>query len=208
MRPIPQKLKEEMATDPYYKTCARADTECNGRITWEHAFIHAGRQINEKWAIIPLCWYHHLGLGLIKVENEKIAAGRATEKDREKYPSINWQYLDKLRLKNEGGKDRQRTLQQNKALHLYFSLVAERLNDAGLDMRVVLKPEVEIPWSKDTVKNFLWRPIQELQLGKKSSTELTTKEIDKVFDTMNRHLAKHGIHEAFPSIEEIMRKQL
>lgn len=100
--------------------------------------------------------------------------------------------------------EKQRTLQQNAALHLYFQLVADTLNEAGLDMRAVLKPEVEIPWSKNSVKEFMWRPIQRLQLQKKSTTELTTKDIDIIYDTMNRHLAKHGIHEPFPSIDELM----
>lgn len=103
--------------------------------------------------------------------------------------------------------EKQRTIIQNRALHLYFQLVADTLNDAGLDMRAVLKPEVEIPWSKDTVKNYLWRPIQEIQLRKKSTTELTTKEIDEIFETMNRHLAKHGVHEPFPSIEELINRE-
>ena len=99
----------------------------------------------------------------------------------------------------------QRTIQQNKALHKYFEILAETLNDAGLDMRVVLKPHVEIPWGKETVKDFLWRPIQSLQLGKRSTTELTTKDINKIYDTLNRHLAeKFGIYEPFPSIEELI----
>ena len=38
--------------------------------------------------------------------------------------------------------EKQRTIQQNRALHLYFQLIADRLNDAGLDMRVVLKPDM------------------------------------------------------------------
>lgn len=103
--------------------------------------------------------------------------------------------------------EKSRTDQQNKALHVYFQLVAETLNDAGLDMRKVLKPEVEIPWSKNTVKEYLWKPIQKIQLQKKSTTELSTKDIDLIYDTMNRHLAKHGVHEPFPSIEEIIRRQ-
>lgn len=205
MKPIPVKLRKSMNADPYYKTCARLDAECSGRITFEHAFIYAGRQIQEKFAIIPLCWHHHLGEGLVKIENQRIAASRAIKEDRAKYPSLNWSYLDNLKPIKKIG---QRTLTQNAALHLYFSLVAETLNDAGLDMRVVLKPEVEIPWSKDTIKDFLWRPIQRFQLGKESTTELTTKEIDQIFDTMNRHLAKHGVHEDFPSIETLMNQQL
>lgn len=97
-----------------------------------------------------------------------------------------------------------RTQQQNRALHLYFTMLAEALNDSGLDMRKVLKPGVEIPWTGRSVKEFLWRPVQTAQLGKDSTTELTTGEIDLIFDTLNRHLAKFGVHVPFPSIEEIM----
>lgn len=103
----------------------------------------------------------------------------------------------------------QRTLTQNAALHLYFTLIATTLNDLGLDMRKVLKPGVDIPWSSTTVKNYLWRPIQKAQLGKTSTTELSTVDIDKVFDTLNRHLGeKFGVHEDWPSIETLMFKQL
>ena len=50
--------------------------------------------------------------------------------------------------KNIQLKTKQRTLQQNKALHKYFEILADTLNEAGLDARVVLKPEIEIPWTK------------------------------------------------------------
>ena len=100
--------------------------------------------------------------------------------------------------------DKQRTIQQNRALHLFFQLVADAMNEAGLDMRAVLKPGIDIPWSKDTVKEYLWRPIQDLQLRKESTADLTTKEIDVVFDTFNRHIAKFGLHQPFPSIKELM----
>ena len=100
-----------------------------------------------------------------------------------------------------------RTLKQNAALHLYFTFVAEALNDAGLDMRAVLKPSVEIPWTSESVKEFLWRPIQRLMVNKPSTTRLTTREIDMIFETLNRHLGeKFGITENFPSIEPIIPK--
>lgn|SRR3990167_787430 len=100
--------------------------------------------------------------------------------------------------------EKQRTLTQNRALHLYFQMIADTLNESGMDMRAVLKPEVDIPWNKDSVKTFLWKPIMKLQLGKKSTTEMTSGDIDKVFDTLNRHLSQFGISEPFPSIETIM----
>jgi hypothetical protein len=84
-----------MASDPYYGTCARSGSDCRGRITWEHAFTYAGKQINEKWSIIPLCVYHHLGLGLDKRVNEQIAVARATKGDLKKYPRKDWaKYLN------------------------------------------------------------------------------------------------------------------
>lgn len=85
MRKIPEKLKKEILADPYYKVCARKNDDCDGRITWEHAIIYAGRQLNEKWAIIPLCTYHHSvdlhqdGPGLDKAINVWIALNRATD---------------------------------------------------------------------------------------------------------------------------------
>jgi hypothetical protein len=100
---------------------------------------------------------------------------------------------------------KQRTPQQNRALHVLFRLLAEELNNAGLDQRRVLKETVDIPWTSEAVKNQLWRPIQQAQLGKESTKELTTKEIDEVFDTINKHLGERlSVHIPFPSIEEVL----
>ena len=95
-----------------------------------------------------------------------------------------------------------RTKQQNKALHKYFEIVAETLNNAGLDMRVVPKEEIEIPWSKETIKDFLWRPIQRAYLQKRSTTQLDTKDIDEIYDILTKHLGeKFGVFVEFPSKE-------
>jgi len=101
---------------------------------------------------------------------------------------------------------KQRTLTQNRALHLMYDHLAKTLNDAGYDMKRTLKQDVDIPWNTITVKEYLWKPIQNAQLGKESTTELTTKEIDEVFETLNRHLGdKLGVHVIFPSIDSLMR---
>lgn len=102
-----------------------------------------------------------------------------------------------------------RTLTQNRAMHKYFTQLAEALNDGGLDMKRTLKPEIDIPWSGATVKKFLWKPIQDAILDKDSTTELDTKEPSLVYETLNRHLSeKFGIHVPFPSVEEILLKNL
>jgi hypothetical protein len=98
-----------------------------------------------------------------------------------------------------------RTLQQNRALHVLFQLLANELNSNGLDMRKTLKPSVDIPWSGRSVKEWLWKPIQKAQLNKDSTTKLTTAEIDQVFDTLVRHLGQQfGIQLNFPSIEQTL----
>jgi hypothetical protein len=62
----------------------------DGRITWEHALIHAGKQVQEKFAVIPLCEFHHSGEGMVKKVNEVIALGRAIAEDKRKYPLLPW----------------------------------------------------------------------------------------------------------------------
>lgn len=104
--------------------------------------------------------------------------------------------------------EKQRTVQQNKALHLYFRLLAELLNEHGLDMRTLLKPGIEIPWNAKNIKEFLWRPIQKSLVLKSSTTELTTKEIDIIYETLNRAIANHGVHIPFPSLQEISISQI
>ena len=39
----------------------------------------------------------------------------------------------------------QRTPRQNRSLHMWLRMVADDLNNAGLDQRKVLKPEIAIP---------------------------------------------------------------
>lgn len=89
---------------------------------------------------------------------------------------------------------------QRKALHLYFANLAEALNEAGLDMREVLRPEIEISWTSFSVKNYLWRAIQKSMFGKESTTELSTKEVNQIYEILHRHLAeKFHINVSFPS---------
>lgn len=93
-----------------------------------------------------------------------------------------------------------RTNKQNAALHVYFEDVAEALNNAGLDMEKVLELKtVSIPWSKELVKEALWRPIQEAMIDKESTTEMDTKDPSDIYLVLHRHLAeKLGIDVPWP----------
>ena len=93
MRPIPQKLRDEMVSDPFYQRCC-LDTynmhnhlkgvggQCEGRIEWHHNLIVAGRQLNTHWAILPLCHLHHDKLNSqTKEVLNWIMLNRATEQE-------------------------------------------------------------------------------------------------------------------------------
>ena len=94
-----------------------------------------------------------------------------------------------------------RTEQQNRALHLYFQLLADEFNNAGYTVQLVLSKKMDLDWTKDGVKELLWRPAQQAILGKKSTTELNKQEeIDLVYEHLNRHISeKFFIHVPFPA---------
>jgi len=112
-----------------------------------------------------------------------------------------------------------RTSQQNKALHLFFTMLTDELNNAGFDQRKVLKPSVDIPWTPEAVKEQLWKPIQKLMYNKESTTELEkVKEIDRVHEVLMRHLGeKFGLEyipfpvneiKAWENLAPMKRKEL
>src|SRR3990167_4602057 len=99
-----------------------------------------------------------------------------------------------------------RTASQNNALHLYFERVSEALNDAGLTIEKVIENfTMEHEWSAGTVKELLWREAQRFATQKESTIELNKlQEIEKVYDIVNRFLAKLKIESIpFPSLENL-----
>jgi len=95
-----------------------------------------------------------------------------------------------------------RTNKQNNALHLYFELLSTELNLSGQEIKRIIN--VDVPWTGELVKSIIWKPIQKTQLKKKSTTQLTTDEIDVIYDIINREIGeKCGIHIPFPNIEHL-----
>lgn len=97
-----------------------------------------------------------------------------------------------------------RTAKQNNALHLGCSHIAKTLNESGLDMKKVLKQEVDIPWSTDTVKEYLVKPIVKAMFGKSSTTELNNvSDINEMWDVLMKMLGEkfHVEYVPFPSEE-------
>lgn len=95
----------------------------------------------------------------------------------------------------------QRTPDQNKALHVDYKLIADKLNDAGIEQHAFFKAGFHIPYTTNFIKDMVWRPIQMRMYGKKSTTELEkTGEIENIHDVIMRDLGEnHGIeYHEFP----------
>lgn len=96
------------------------------------------------------------------------------------------------------------TRPQQNAMHLYFERLAEALNDAGFDVRIFLQkaPRLNIPWTKELVKENLWKPIQKAMEGKASTTELEKIEVDGIYKVLDQKISElTGVHVEFPSEE-------
>ena len=107
-----------------------------------------------------------------------------------------YKYID-VEIKVKG---KARSGQQNRALHKYFSMLADKLNEAGLDMRKTLREDVEMPWSADLVKDFMWRPLQKAMFDVDSTAKMKRADYTKVYEVLNRHTAsKLGVSVAWPS---------
>ena len=87
MRPIPKKLREEMASDPFYKRCCITN-HVLGKIEWHHHLIFAGKQVNEKWCILPISKFVHDNLCHFKKKLNWIMYNRATDEELKKYSGV------------------------------------------------------------------------------------------------------------------------
>ena len=92
-----------------------------------------------------------------------------------------------------------RTGSQNSALWVFFGLLAESLNDAGLDIRKTLKSDFNIPWTKYTVHDLLWLKFQKSLFKTESTKELSKHEqITLTHKTLMRELGERKGVEYIP----------
>jgi len=96
MNNTPKKIKDYWQANPVNKCDRHDEGDCSGGLTKEHALIYAGKQIQELWAILDICEYHHAinqyqdGGNLDKKKHEWIAMSRMTNIDKAKYSKRNW----------------------------------------------------------------------------------------------------------------------
>lgn len=102
---------------------------------------------------------------------------------------------DKEKTEETTPHPKQRTSQQNRALHKFYTLLSNELNTKGLDVRKVVKQGYDIWWTPEMVKEIIWRPFQKVKYGTDSTTLLTKHEqIDAIHEDIMRNLGeKFGV---------------
>ena len=79
-------------------------------------------------------------------------------------------------------------------------MLAESLNNAGLDVKKTMAQDVEIPWTETLIKELIWRKVQLAMFDINSTAKLDTTQISQVYDVINRHISQtHGVSVIFPS---------
>lgn len=97
MRPIPVSMRDDMAQDPFYQRCCISGVPATSeKLDWHHNLIFAGRQVNEKWCILPLAKRIHDNIVAYKEKCDWIMLNRATDEELERYSKA-----ENLKVKRE-----------------------------------------------------------------------------------------------------------
>lgn len=90
---------------------------------------------------------------------------------------------------------------QNRALHLYFTLVSNELNQLGItyEWKGLKGSVMETAWTPELVKEFIWRPIQVSMFNIKSTTKIKTGQINQIVDVINKFFGERGVVVSFPT---------
>ncbi len=102
-----------------------------------------------------------------------------------------------------------RSSQQNRSLHLLFQNMAFELNRLGHDFTFKGLKDMELSciYTPEIVKDYIWRPLQVAMIGKKSTTKLTTSDINAIFEVLSRWFAEKEVVIEFPNIETLINKE-
>lgn len=102
------------------------------------------------------------------------------------------------------GKQALSRAQQN-SIWLWCSLIASELSKHEVSMVQLLasmRRSADIYPTKDSVREFIWKPVQKAITGKQSMTYLERTELDQIIDPIAKFLGEsHYLDVAFPSKE-------
>ena len=96
---------------------------------------------------------------------------------------------------------------QRRALHLYFTLLSDALNDAGFDINQVIDESVSLPFSAIFIKEYMWKVVEKTMLNKDSTNDLEKGEVTKIYEAVDKMISERtGVHIEFPNWDYILNK--
>lgn len=98
---IPPKLRREMADDPYYSRCAL--TGATSGVEWHHNLRFAGKNVQERFCIIPLSRDVHARIDHHKERVDWIMLNRMTDAELTRYSKAVDFHAWRLRLNEKYG---------------------------------------------------------------------------------------------------------
>ncbi len=107
-------------------------------------------------------------------------------------------------------KKKNRSIAQNRALHLYFSFIADGLNSLGLThdyANPITGEAFSLKYHPETVKERIWKPMQKQLFDKDSTTQLNTMEINELIDVFTNFFGERGYDIEFPSYENLIKQE-
>ncbi len=110
--------------------------------------------------------------------------------------------VDIIKIKNV------RTNQQNRALHLFFTILSEQMNEMGMEYTFfgIKGTQITMPYTPAIIKEFIWRQIQMALFGIESTTKINTEQINAILDVLTKHFGEMGIEVSFPNKFELYLK--
>ena len=114
------------------------------------------------------------------------------------------QYLVENKKKVELKQVREsRTTQQNSSLHLYFTFIANELNDLGMEFQYfgVTGKALSMKYTPHIVKDYFWKPIQLTLFNVETTTKLDTNQMNNIIDIVTKFFADKGVVIPFPSLD-------
>ena len=94
----------------------------------------------------------------------------------------------------------QRSLAQNKAIHLGCTQIADYLTEHGISLQVAFK-DMDIYPTMESIKS-IFRQIANAMFQVSSTADLTTAQVDKVWEVLTKSLSENtGIYFSFQSQE-------
>jgi hypothetical protein len=100
-----------------------------------------------------------------------------------------------------------RTSRQNSALHLFFTMVSDQLNELGMEFKYsgLNDNDFSLRHTPTLVKEFVWKPIQLALFDIESTTKLNTHQMNEIIDVIVKYFGEKGIVLEFPSIESLIK---